>query len=155
MLSTKATGRFSEMNLFVAFPLLSFVLHNASQLVHLCTQTLPTLIVNETCVSHYPSNVQRFQSAGTRTSRSQGLTQTLSQPFPKEGQRHIGGFEWCCVARADGSCWSESNAPYSLTPPSQGSEFETMLGLDHGSRSVLFMSHATKFIHTDALMTTY
>ena len=140
ILSTKATGRFSEMKLFVAFPLLSFVLHNASRLVHLCTRTLQTLIVDETCVFHYLSNVQRYQSAGTRSSRSQGLTQTLLQPFPKEEQRHIRGFGWCCVARRDISCWSESNAPYSLTPPSEGPEFETVLGLDHDSRSVLLMS---------------
>ena len=154
MLSTKATGRFSEMNLSVALPLLSFVLLNASRLVHLCTRTLQTLIVDETCVSYYLPNVQRYQSAGTRTPRSQGLTQTLSRSFPKEEQRQIGGFGWCCVARRDGSCWSESNAPYSLAPPNEGSEFETVLGLDHGSRSVLLMSRATNPIHIDSLITT-
>ena len=88
MLSTGATGRFSEMNLFVAFPLLRFVLHNASRLVHLCTRSLQTLIVDEICVSYYLPNVQRYQSTGTRESRSQGLTLTLPQPCRKKGKTH-------------------------------------------------------------------
>ena len=57
----------------MAFPLVCFVLHNASRLIHLFTRSPQALIIDEIYVCHYFSNVQKYQSAVTRRSQSQRL----------------------------------------------------------------------------------